>query len=314
MARHYKDLLEEDFARQIKFNNIEEYHRLGYKGDGIVILNAEGSGDHQGMTNKVIENYAPNAIVINGVPSGKSSGDKLIDYGVMIKNKKITFEDLIEKHSVKIITRSYSGTISKPVSNYFKELQNKYGTIFLCAAGNDASVGVTGTWAKYNTAIAVGAVKLKENGIIERTLYSAIGEELDFVSFMARGTGTSASSPALASMIALLLQRYGDFNQKECVEILKSISIDLGEKDRDNSYGYGLPVLPLTDRLEILEELRGDKDMTFKDVENDRWSKEAIDFCVEKGLFVGFEDGTFRPTESVTREQMAIILQRIYAK
>lgn len=51
--------------------------------------------------------------------------------------------------------------------------------------------------------------------------------------------------------------------------------------------------------------------MVFKDIEETRWSKEAIDFCVEKGLLVGFEDGTFRPTEFVTREQMAIILQRI---
>lgn len=51
--------------------------------------------------------------------------------------------------------------------------------------------------------------------------------------------------------------------------------------------------------------------MDFKDVEKDRWGKPAIDFCVEKGLLVGFGDGTFRPTEPVTREQIAVILQRL---
>jgi hypothetical protein len=50
-----------------------------------------------------------------------------------------------------------------------------------------------------------------------------------------------------------LLERYGDFTHDEGIEILKSICINLGEK---SSYGYGLPVLPLDNKLEILETLR----------------------------------------------------------
>ena len=41
------------------------------------------------------------------------------------------------------------------------------------------------------------------------------------------------------------------------------------------------------------------------------WSKEAIDCLVKRGELRGFEDGTFRPTEPVTREQIAVILQRL---
>ena len=52
----------------------------------------------------------------------------------------------------------------------------------------------------------------------------------------------------------------------------------------------------------------------FKDVEVDRWSKAAIDRCVTEGLFVGYEDGTFRPTNTVTREEFAQILVRILDK
>jgi hypothetical protein len=140
--------------------------------------------------------------------------------------------------------------------------------------------------------------------------YSAIGDELDFVSFMARGTGTSASTPALAAQTALLLQKYGDFNQAECVEILKSISLKLGAK---NEYGHGLPILPLTDRLEILERLRGEN-MNFKDVEQDRWSKNFIKICVDEGLLQGYPDGTFNPGASVTREELAVVLARLLDK
>jgi hypothetical protein len=108
-------------------------------------------------------------------------------------------------------------------------------------------------------------------------------------------------------MIALLLQKYGDFSQVECVEILKSISMKLPNIE-DYKQGWGLPILPLSDELKIIV---GGTPMVFKDVEQDRWSKSAIDFCVEKGLMIGFEDGTFRPTEPVTREQIAVILERL---
>lgn len=301
-----KEYVERDFARQIQFNHIKEYHNLGYKGKGYTILNAEsfpGKDGHGEMTTGVINDYATEAIVLNSQIKGSGRNRFLT-----IDNKNINFEEAIKKYNIKLITSSTSVAGDSITLNYYKELQQKYGLIFFCAAGNYGDEGISSGLAKDDTAITVGAVRIKENGTIEKMHYSSTGEELDFMCFMARGNGTSSASPALASLVALLLQRYGNFNQQECVEILKSLSVKLGDK---NKYGWGLPVLPLTDKLEILENIRKEKIMDFKDVEQARWSKEAIDFCVEKGLLVGFEDGTFRPTEFVTREQFAIILQRI---
>lgn len=295
---YYKKLLE----RQKSFLNIEKYHEMGYIGKGITIVNAEaypGKDDHGAMTTQVINDYAPRARVINSQLKG-SGRDRYLD----IDGESIALETAIETYNIKLFTSSKATARDSTTLNYYKELQQKYGVIFFSAAGNDGDEGVTGWLTKDNTAIAVGAVEFQPNGTIDRTFYSAIGEELDFVSFMGRGTGTSAASPALASMIALLLQRYGDFNQSECVEILKSLCIDLGDIGRDNNHGYGLPVLPLTDKLEILEKLRG-KNMEFTDVEKDRWSKPAIDYCVERGTLKGFPDGTFKPSEPMTREQYA---------
>lgn len=307
MAKKYKELLEEDFIRQIEFNNIKKYHEQGYKGQNITILNAEGSGDHREMTSGVIRDCVPDVTLLESTISGRTSGDKVIETTVTINGEKLDFEEAIDKYNIKVVTRSYSGTSSKARLAYFKDIQKRKGVIFVNSAGNEGTDN--GDWSKDDTAIVVSACKLRENGQITISYYGSKGE-VDFTCFMARGRGTSASSPYLASMVILLLQKYGDFNQAECVEILKSISIKLPNVD-DYKQGHGLPILPLSDKLEILERLRGDKVSDFKDVEKDRWSKPSIDFCVEKGLLIGFEDGTFRPTEFVTREQIAIILQRI---
>jgi hypothetical protein len=185
-----------------------------------------------------------------------------------------------------------------------RDLQKRKGIIVVCCSGNNGEYGL---YAKDNTSIVVSAIEFRNTGDIRLAHYGSVGE-IDFANFMAKGTGSSAAAPALAGLIALLLNKFGNFNQEECVEILKSISRDL---DDMKYFGHGVPILPLTDKLEILERLRGEKMPNFKDIEDTRWSKLAIDFCVEKGLLVGFEDGTFRPTEPVTREQIAVILERL---
>jgi hypothetical protein len=301
----YVELLENDFARQIEFLNIKKYHEHGFKGNGITILNAESIGDHREMTSKVIRDFAPEVTLLESLISARTSGDKVLEATVTINGEKLDFEKAIDKYNIKIVSRSYSGSSSSAFLNYLKDIQKRKGVIFFCSAGNEGVEGVTGVYAKDDTAIAVGAARLKENGTVERMYYSAIGEELDFMCFMARGTGTSAASPALAAITVLLLQRYGDFNQEECMEVLKYCCVDLGEPGDDNYFGWGIPVLPLTDKLEILEKLRGEEMPQFKDVEDTRWSKEAIDCLVARGELKGFEDGTFRPSEPLTREQYA---------
>ncbi|MDD2495508.1 MAG: N-acetylmuramoyl-L-alanine amidase, partial [Tissierellia bacterium] len=250
MSENYRDLLEKDFARQIKYLHIDEYHKLGYKGKGITILNAEGASDHREMTSGVIQDYAPEATLLESHISAKTKNNTLEHCTITINNETLDLEDAINKYNIKIITRSYAGSSSTILLDYFKYLQKTKGVIFVNSAGN--KVDDTGMWVKDNTAIAVSASTLKKDGTIKISYYGSEGE-VDFTCFMAKGRGTSASSPALASIIALLLQRYGDFNQNECVEILKSISLDLEDKLR---FGYGLPILPLTDKLEKLEEIR----------------------------------------------------------
>ena len=52
----------------------------------------------------------------------------------------------------------------------------------------------------------------------------------------------------------------------------------------------------------------------FPDVPGDRWSAGHIQWCKDNGWMKGFDDGTFRPEQPMTREQMAVILARFRDK
>jgi S1-C subfamily serine protease len=48
----------------------------------------------------------------------------------------------------------------------------------------------------------------------------------------------------------------------------------------------------------------------FTDVSPDRWSANYIKWLTDMDVISGFPDGTFRPEEGLTREQIAVILRR----
>ena len=54
-------------------------------------------------------------------------------------------------------------------------------------------------------------------------------------------------------------------------------------------------------------------DLNFEDIQ-DRWSEKYINNCVRAGLISGFEDGLFRPTDPITREQLCTIISKMLEK
>ncbi|RXJ04560.1 Parasporal protein [Anaerobacillus alkaliphilus] len=53
---------------------------------------------------------------------------------------------------------------------------------------------------------------------------------------------------------------------------------------------------------------------SFKDVSDNHWALVAIETMRSEGIVNGFNDGTFRPNEPITRAQMAVVLQNVYQK
>ncbi len=302
--------------RQLEFTNVARYHEQGFTGKGIVVFNSEsGTQSHGRMTNNVLRQFAPDITIINGTTGGSTRAGVIAEYYALIDGVKYDFEEFVVKFNVKLMTTSLGNAqANQVIQNYLKGVQKRTGLIMFCSAGNEGTAGADGKYVKNDTAIAVGAGYIYDNGKVDITHYSAIDDEVDFIAPMGTGSGTSAASPALTGMTACLLQKYGDFTQEECVEVLKSIAMDIGIEGKDPKYGWGLPILPLTNKLEILERLRGENMADFKDVEQDRWSKNFIKMCVDEGLMQGYPDGTFNPGASVTREELAVVLVRLLDK
>jgi uncharacterized repeat protein (TIGR01451 family) len=54
----------------------------------------------------------------------------------------------------------------------------------------------------------------------------------------------------------------------------------------------------------------GPAEPTFSDVLTDHWAYKYVEYAVAEGVVVGYPDGTYRPTQQVTRGQMAVYVAR----
>ena len=54
----------------------------------------------------------------------------------------------------------------------------------------------------------------------------------------------------------------------------------------------------------------GPETATFSDVLTDHWAFKYVEYAVDNGVVEGYLDGSYRPTETVTRDQMAVFIAR----
>lgn len=73
----------------------------------------------------------------------------------------------------------------------------------------------------------------------------------------------------------------------------------------DNGTPFGKRDKKLNPYFYLLE------DLMFWDVKKGHWAEHDIKQVAEDGLMVGFEDGSFKPNEPVTRAQLAVIINRL---
>ena len=67
--------------------------------------------------------------------------------------------------------------------------------------------------------------------------------------------------------------------------------------------------------ISIINKMNGfneEANINFKDVSENHWANNEIKKAVKAGFVSGYSDGTFRPNELVSREQVATILNNLY--
>ena len=55
-----------------------------------------------------------------------------------------------------------------------------------------------------------------------------------------------------------------------------------------------------------------DVESAFPDVADDYWGKAAINFCYQNEIITGYDDGTFQPEKTITRQEAASILKNAF--
>ena len=164
----------------------------------------------------------------------------------------------------------------------------------------------------------VGAVEIPS---MKLPAYSSESNEVDFCGptglkiYYPNGArytfnGTSCATPALAGMAAcvnhLFIEKTGKaLTREKMYQFLKDCCRDLGSAGKDPKTGWGLPILPKPEEVDIQNYIEGENAM-FTDIEG-HWAKEYIEEAAKDGIVNGFQDGTFRPDEPLTRAQFCKI-------
>jgi len=222
---------------------------MGYKGQGINFLELEDSGHGENVV-EVFSLVAPEAKAFLHGYRTRCKGDECLYFDVKVNDEYIDIAEFVKENNIHIIGLSTSGSMAMPAEEYLKALN----VILVASAGNDAGEGVTATLE--NIAINVGAIKLMDDGTMKQERYSAVGEDtLHFVTLHMHLPGTSFSQPTDSGLIALLMSRYGIFEQDKIIEIEKSIcKKNPGLPEYDTTYGWGAPVLP--EVIEMLSSMK----------------------------------------------------------
>lgn len=68
--------------------------------------------------------------------------------------------------------------------------------------------------------------------------------------------------------------------------------------------------------IQILYNINGNPDTifksNFKDVSNNMWYSDAVNWAAANGIISGYNDGNFRPDDKITRAETAVILMNMY--
>ena len=110
---------------------------------------------------------------------------------------------------------------------------------------------------------------------------------------------TSGATQVPSGMVALLKEYFGkNFGPQEFKKFINTYSIDLGEIGFDYDTGYGLLALPkqLPERSLYMKDY-------FKD-DNGAWHEKFNNRLAEKGIIQGYEDGTVKADQQITRGEV----------
>lgn len=293
---------------------VTAWHEAGYTGKRGLTASAEpvdgSGGSHANMTKKVFQLFAPDRETIYLSCAAKQMNgvytSKFIDEGIPI----------IQERHVDTMWKSTSGITNGHVFDESLETVKDFFTFF-AAAANDADEGynrdLDSTWI-----YGVGAYQLMyPSNNMAPTFYSSESEYVDFAAptLVYGFSGTSCACPVLCGMAAVVNDFFIDktgkpLSSEKMYQFLKDCSVDIYEEGKDVKTGWGAPILPRPDKVDISKYAEVST-MYKDDAQISSWHKEDVYRAQELGLMQGDGD-MFRPKDPVTREELASVIVRLH--
>lgn len=182
----------------------------------------------------------------------------VIDQGIKWANEKA--KEFISKGYFVVYNFSLGGG-SSTWNSTDKLLKQAYdmGVLIVAAAGNTGKSGVNYPGSSQWT-LGVGSLTQKGK-TLTRSNYSTYGAQVYmatpgesiYSTWLDGGfetiSGTSMATPHAGAICAIVASCRPKLTNKEIIKLLSEKSVDLGNKGRDDEYGYGLPLL-----TELLEK------------------------------------------------------------
>ena len=176
-----------------------------------------------------------------------------------------------------------------------------------------------GTVADYYAIVREGIWQNIPSLIVE---HCYLTNEDDFRNYLNSDEKLKALAVADADGIAAYygLQKIGS-NPRQLIDYSDHWAADMIDIAVNNGWVNGYPdntfrpdnTLTRADFVTLLARLSGEvlnptEENPFPDVPADQYYAESVKWAVDAGIINGFEDGTFRPSAAITREQMAHIM------
>lgn len=315
-----------DYIRD--YLGVTAWHKAGYTGSRGLTASGEDfvNGDsHAKHTLTAFREIAPDRKVVYL---------RFTDVDNLVKE---TTEQGVDTMFVSLSSQTFQSNKQKQLD---EELPER--TMVFVAAGN-YDVEKANIYMRPERVYGVGAVKLRvskmSNGVpadgaefwLTPASYTSVSELVDFAGITSVRVlenypfgGTSCATPVLCGMAALVndffIAKTGrPLTDEAMYRFLKDHSVDVDEEGKDVKTGWGLPILPVPDSIDI--EKYQDytpshdqevSDVTYKDDEKINHShKEDVYRAYDLGIMSG-HDGFFDPKSPLTREQMASVAVRLY--